>query len=284
MSASPFVTAPKIKESALRLTLLFGVLAPVPAAAGPWTLEQGKTYNKPAVNYFTGDSRFGEEEEGFEDFEDINFTFYNETGITDDLSLILSVPIKEISRRDRNAAGVAATNSTSGVGDIDIGLRYNVSKGPLVVAVQGLFKAPYAYNENNVLPLGNGQEDFEGRLQLGRSLGKAGYVVAEAGYRFRVGAPSDEFRYLLEYGVDASESVYLRTKLDGILSINNETPQVSANGNPTLPLAFDLAKLELTVGYKINKTLAIEFTGTPTIYGSNALKGTNYQLALVLAL
>lgn len=284
MIVSPSDTAPKISKNALRFALLAGVFVPVPAVAGPWTLEQGKTYNKPAINYFTGDSFHGEEQEGFEEFQDTNFTFYNETGITDDLSLIISVPFKDISRRDRDAAGVALTNNTVGVGDIDIGLRYNISKGPVVVAVQGLFKAPYAYNENNVLPLGNGQEDFEGRFQLGHSLGKAGYVVAEAGYRYRVGAPSDEFRYLLEYGVDASKSIYLRAKLDGILSINNDTPTAAENGNPALPLAFDLAKLELTAGYKITKKLAIEITGTPTVYGNNALKGTNYQLALVLAL
>lgn len=257
---------------------------PVSAIAGPWTLPAGDTYNKPAVNYFSGDSLFGTDQPELEQFEDFNFTFYNETGVTDDLSFIVSVPIKEIRRRDRDAAGNVTTQETSGVGDIDIGLRYNLSKGPVVVAVQGLFKAPYAYSDDNPLPLGNGQEDFEGRIQLGHSLGKAGYVVAEAGYRYRVGAPSDEFRYLLEYGVDLGPSVYVRSKLDGLLSIGNDTPQIAAIGNPTIPLAFDLAKLELTAGYKFNKKLAAEFTATPNLYGNNTLTGTNFQLALVFQL
>ncbi len=263
---------------------VIALLAPGSAVAGPWTLLHGKTYNKPAVNYFTGSSLFNTTQEGFERFEDINFTFYNETGITDDISFIISVPIKEVIRTDRNAAGIAITNRTSGVGDIDIGLRYNISKGPIVVAVQGIFKAPYAYNAGDALPLGNGQEDFEGRLQLGRSFGKAGYAVVEAGYRYRVGAPADEFRYLIEYGVDVSRSVYVRSKLDGLLSIRNDTPQVAANGNPTLPLAFDLAKLELTAGYRVNKKLAVEFTATPNVYGDNTLTGTNFQLALAIQL
>ncbi len=263
---------------------VFVLLSPGSAIAGPWTLPHGKTYNKPAVNYFTGSSLFNTTQEGFERFEDINFTFYNETGITDDISFIISVPIKEISRTDRNAAGIATTNRTSGVGDIDIGIRYNISKGPVVVAVQGIFKAPYAYGAGDLLPLGNGQEDFEGRLQLGHPFGKAGYAVVEAGYRYRVGAPSDEFRYLIEYGVDVSKSVYVRSKLDGLLSIRNDTPQAAANGNPTLPLAFDLAKLELTAGYRVNKKLAVEFTATPNVYGDNTLTGTNYQLALAIQL
>lgn len=274
----------RTKVNVAKSAIVAAILAPTPAIAGPWTLEAGRTYNKPAINFFSGDSSFGTQQEGFENFEDINFTYYNETGITDNLSFIASIPIKGISRTDRNTAGIATTNSTTGVGDIDIGLRYNLSKGPFVVAVQGLFKAPYAYDENDSLPLGNGQEDFEGRFQLGRGFGKAGYFVAEAGYRFRVGAPSDEFRYLLEYGIDVGKSVYFRTKLDGILSIGNDTRSAAVSGNPTLPLAFDLAKLELTAGYKFNKTLAIEFTGTPNVYGSNTLTGTNFQLALTLQL
>lgn len=264
--------------------LISGALAPTAALAGPWTLEQGKTYNKPAVNFFTGGSSFGTQQDGFVVFEDLNFTYYNETGITDNLSFIASIPIKEIRRVDRNAAGVPVSQRTTGVGDIDLGLRYNLSKGPVVVAVQGLFKLPYAYNRNNPLPLGNGQEDFEGRLQLGRGFGKAGYVVVEAGYRYRVGAPSDEFRYLVEYGVDLGKSTYVRTKLDGIASIRNETRLVAANGNPTLPLAFDLGKLELTAGRRINKKVGVEFTVTPNLYGNNTLTGTNFQLALVLLL
>lgn len=283
MLYSPNIPA-RLTFRAAKYGIFAGLLAPTVANAGPWTLKQGKTYNKPAVNYFVGDSIFGTQQEGFDRFEDLNFTFYNETGITDDLSFILSVPIKEIIRRDRNAAGVIAARRTSGVGDIDLGLRYNLSKGPIVVAVQGLVKLPYAYNANNPLPLGNGQEDFEGRLQLGRSFGKSGYVVVEAGYRIRFGAPADEFRYLVEYGIDVDKSTYVRTKLDGLLSIRNDTPQVAINGNPTLPLAFDLAKLELTAGRKLSNKTAVEFTVTPNVYGDNTLTGTNFQLALVFQL
>lgn len=271
-------------KTIIKVITISALSIPIPAIAGPWTLPEGKTYNKPAVNYFFGDSSFGPEQAGFDGFEDLNFTFYNETGITDNLSFILSVPIKQITRVDRNAAGRRTSARTSGVSDIDIGLRYNLSKGPIVVAVQGLFKAPYAYNERNALPLGNGQEDFEGRLSLGRGFGKVGYVVVEAGYRFRVGAPSDEFRYLLEYGADVSKTIYVRTKLDGLLSIRNDSPQGAVNGNPTIPLAFDLGKLELTAGLKLSKKISAEFTATPNIYGDNTLTGTNFQLALVIQL
>lgn len=257
---------------------------PMPSLAGPWTPDAGESYNKVALNYFSGDSAFGPEEPGFQDFEDVNLTYYLELGITDRLAVITSVPLKRISRTDLGATGAVIGNNTTGIGDVDVGLRYNFLRDSVVLAAQVVFKAPYLYQANNVLPLGNGQEDIEGRLQLGKSLGKAGYFAIDAGYRYRVGAPSDEIRYLLEYGVDVSKAVYLRTKLDGILSVENDTPTLGALGNPTLPLAFDLAKLEGTAGYRISEQVGAELTVTHNLYGSNTLQGTAVQLALVVQL
>jgi len=107
--------------------------------------------------------------------------------------------------------------------------------------VQGLFKAPYLYDEDSELPLGNGQEDFEGKLLFGKSFGELGYGGLEVGYRIRTEDPVDEFRYLVEYGFDLNERTYLRTKLDGIHAASSSdldtavlTPEAALN--PQLPL------------------------------------------------
>lgn len=152
-----------------------------------------------------------------------------------------------------------------------------------IVSVQGLFKAPWLYDEDADLPLGNGQIDVEGRALLGKSLGKLGYFGIEAGYRFRAEDPVDEFRYLVEYGFDLSDNIYLRTKLDGTLGLGDVEDFVdSANvANPSLPLVFDLGKLEYTAGYKINRVWSLEVTGTTNIYGNNTLRGTNVQFTIV---
>jgi len=137
------------------------------------------------------------------------------------------------------------------------------------------------------LPLGNGQEDFEGKVLFGKSFGALGYGGLEVGYRFRTEAPVDEFRYLVEYGFDLNDRTYLRTKLDGIHAasssdVDNNLPLTAATAlNPQLPLEFDLGRLEYTAGYKFSDTLAGEITGTTAVYGDNTLKGTNIQVALV---
>jgi len=247
------------------------------AYAGAWPTEEGGSYQKIAVNFFDSDERFGEEIDGFEEFEDFTLEYYAEFGLTKDATLIVRVPYREL---DNTTDGF--TTSNSGLGDVDIGLKYNISDGPFVVSVQGLVKTPFLYSENADLPLGNGQLDYEGRLLVGRSLGKFGYFGAEVGYRHRAEEPVDEFRYLIEYGFDLNQSIYARAKLDGIAAVGSANVVDTTNPqNPSLPLEFDLGRLETTAGYKFNDQFAVEFTAAQNVYGSNTLRGTNFQFALV---
>lgn len=260
--------------------LLLGLAAlPTLVQAGAWTPNEGSAYHKFALNTFSSESSFGPAVPGFRKFTDNNFTYYVEYGITDTLTFYGSLPIKRLTSET-----VDGTARSSGVGDIDLGLRRRLYfDGTSVVSASVLFKAPYAYDKNAAVPRGNGQVDLEARVLYGRSLGRYGYFGLEAGYRYRAGAPADEFRYLLEYGFDASDKVYLRTKLDGIAGLRNSSGTSNTSRNPTLNLDFDLGKLETTAGFKFSKTLAGEFTVTQNLYGSNTLRGTNYSLALVYA-
>jgi protein XagA len=246
------------------------------AYAGAWTAEKGGSYNKLSVNYYRSDSAFGPQP-GFEEFEDINITYYGEYGIRNDLTVFGSIPFRRI---ENTSFGQTAVNG--GIGDVEVGLRYRLVEKPFVASAQVIFKAPYLYNRNNALPLGNGQEDIELRLLGGKSLGRFGYVGAEVGYRFRFEAPSDEFRYLIEYGVDVNKAIYLRSKLDAIVAIDSTSSAPNVlGGNPQVPLAFNLGRVETTAGWRINKRFAAEFTATTNPFGDNIIRGTTYQFALV---
>jgi len=232
------------------------MLVPTPAFAGAWTAEKGTNYLKGAVNYFETSNRFGDEGV-FENFRNTNFNVYWEHGVRDDLTFFATGSLTDLENR------------SDGV-------------------------EPYLYDEDSELPLGNGQEDFEGKILFGKSFGDLGYGGLELGYRVRTEDPVDEFRFLVEYGFDVSDKVYLRTKLDGIHAAgssdildNNTTVDtdnpffIEAALNPQLPLEFDLGRLEYTAGYKINDTFGAEITGTTAIYGDNTLSGTNIQFAIV---
>jgi len=209
----------KTFQSLSILTLLSAL--PTAAWAGAWTAKQGDSYLKGAVNHFETSNRFGPED-GFENFRNTNFNVYWEYGVKDDLTFFATGSLADL---ENTSEGVTTTGS--GVSDIDVGLRYRLIDGPVIVSVQGLFKAPYLYDENAELPIGNGQEDFEGKLLFGKSFGALGYGGLEVGYRVRTEAPVDEFRYLVEYGFDLNDRTYLRTKLDGIHAASSTDNDVS---------------------------------------------------------
>jgi len=291
------VSAPR-RESKMKTKILksiplisLGLLIPSQAFAGAWTAKKGDNYLKGAVNYFETSNRFGPED-GFENFRNINLNVYWEHGIQDDLTFFATGSLTNL---ENQSDGVETSNT--GVGDIDLGLKYRLIDGPVIVSVQGLFKAPYLYSEDAELPLGNGQEDFEGKVLFGKSFGALGYGGLELGYRVRTEDPVDEFRFLVEYGFDFTDDVYLRTKLDGIHAAQSsdidtsttpigddfiDSPFVSTLPlNPQLPLEFDLGRLEYTAGYKFGNGFAAEITGTTAVYGDNTLSGTNIQFAIV---
>ncbi|MGQ0798625.1 MAG: hypothetical protein ACT4NL_00730 [Pseudomarimonas sp.] len=260
------------------LFLVLGGVASSPAQAGAWTQPQGNTYQKLAYNYFSSERTFGAPGVGFERFTDNNVTYYGEVGLRPNLTLFGSLPFKQLSS---NVDGESFDSND--LGDVDLGLRYNLVNADYQLSTSLLVKLPYLYNEDAEVPLGNGQEDVEGRLLYGKSLGSYGYVGFELGYRLRVGAPADEIRYLVEYGIDASESLYLRAKLDAIEGVGNASESASAlpGGNPLLSLEFDLGKLETTLGWRLTPRVAAEFTATSNLYGNNTLKGVNYMFAVV---
>jgi len=247
---------------------------PTIAFAGAWTPKKGENYIKESFNYFETSSRFGPEG-GFENFRNVNFnhlTFFAQGAY--------------VKTRNQDSG---VTTFGSGISDIDLGLRYRVIDGPIVVSVQGLFKAPYLYDKNADLPIGNGQEDFEGRVLVGAPLGDRAYGALEAGYRIRTEDPADEFRYIIEVGTDLTERTYVRAKLDGTHAVGgvsqadiaNIPVVTSGNVNPQIPTRFNVGRLEYTAGYKLSDTIAAEIAGTTAVYGDNTLKGTNISVGLV---
>ena len=253
--------------------------------AGAWTARQGAFYDKAAFNYFYAHETFdpsgnrkGTSNGG--KFTDFNLSNYFEYGVTDSLTAINSLTYKWLENEDNSARSKAY-----GLGDVELGLRYklldNDSAG--IVSGQLLVKIPGTYNTGDPLPLGNGQFDTELRLQYGRSLYPLipAYTNVEIGYRWRAEAPSDEFRYLVEFGVDISKDFYTRAKLDGIYSVDNGKKR-DTGGNPTTTNNFDIGKLDLTLGYKITSDWGIEASYVPSIYGQNTAAGATYTLAIYI--
>ena len=263
------------------IPLLFAL--PLSAHAGAWVLEKGKSYNKVGIGDYSADEFFGDNAD-LGEFEGSSISYYGEWGLGNNFGIFTSVLFQDIEQTDSAGAGV----SNSGLGDVDIGIKYQWQAAPFVLSTQLLAKLPYLYDEDDDLPLGNGQEDIEAKVLIGKSLGAAGYFGVEFGYRLRTDAPSDEFRYLIEYGVSLTDNLYFRTKLDGIESANNADVAFDGSGNLSRTNEFDVSKLELTAGWNFgqatdNGRWGAEITYTEDLFGDNTLEGNGVQIALTRA-
>lgn len=268
-------------QRSLAALLLLAVSAGT-VSAGAWTAPKYGFYEKLAFNFYYANDTFNKTGSRVDTpnngrFTDYNISNYFEFGLTDELTVINSLTYKwlEDDNDSRRTKGY-------GLGDVDLGVRYKLMDNTIgIVSTQALVKIPGPYDRNDPLPLGNGQFDGELRLLYGRSLYPLipAYGNVEIGYRWRAGDPSDEIRYLVEFGVDVTESLYGRLKLDGIYSIDNGT-RLGTDGNPTATNNFDLGKLDITVGYKVTSAWGLEASCTPALYGQNTAAGVTYSLAV----
>ncbi|MFH1153854.1 MAG: hypothetical protein V1793_08560 [Pseudomonadota bacterium] len=254
--------------------------------AGAWTEDKGAVYHKLTVNSYEADEAFNDSENTVPladhgKFSDTNISYYLEYGISDRLTALGSVSLKQLeSDTDIRVA------RTDGFSDLDLGLKYRLLSGDMgVVSVQGLVKVPELYDEDEAVAMGNGQYDVEFRILYGRSLYPVvpGYFNIEAGYRFRADEPADELRYLVEFGMDITQAIYSRLKLDGILGMNNQDSATDVSDNPTTTLNCDLGKLELALGFKLSNRWNLELGYRNEIYGKNTAAGENLSLSLILA-
>lgn len=271
----------KLVQHLLVVMLLLGVSATA-SFAGAWTAPKNTLYEKLAFNFYYSNETFGKSGKRVDTpnngrFTDYNISNYFEYGLTDDLTVINALAYKWLENDDdlRRTKGY-------GLGDVDLALRYKLLDNTIgIISTQALVKIPGPYDRNDPLPLGNGQFDGELRLLYGRSLYPLlpAYGNVEIGYRWRASDPSDELRYLVEFGVDVTKDLYGRFKLDGIYSIDNGN-KLGDDGNPTTTNNFDLGKLDITVGYKVTPAWGLEASYTPALYGQNTAAGATYSLAI----
>lgn len=271
--------------------------------AGAWTMPVGKLYTRMAYSeyeaqryfYEDGSSKAYAPRDGKQrdfDYDEQTWSFYAEYGLFDNLTLIGAFDYKEtewtFQSGGRNGfVAVDKTTKSSGLADIKFGIRYRLLEMEAgALSLQGLYKSAEAYDHKDEnlsadIRLGDAQDDFELRLQFGHSLYPyvPGYFNVEAGYRWRSEYMSDEFIYLVEAGVDITDSLYIRTKLDGTANVGNgDDPfanEHNANANEV-----DLGKLEVTAGYKLTSRLAVEASYFNELYGASTTNGETWSLAL----
>lgn len=237
----------KKKMLAIAVMFLTGSLFMPDTTFAAWTQQKGHSYQQLTFSYYSTDERFstvrstvikevetitglgGTERESQTKYEAYSLTYYGELGITDTLTILATVPWKRFTSK-------SDTPGTSGIGDIELGLRYNLSKNlfgsDLLMSLQGIVKIPEAYKYGSInlnSSLGEGQYDTTLAVLFGKGFNK-GYAWLNVGYNYRfennkndplVFKPSDQVKILIGGGYNITPLVTLRGFLDWTTSVGN---------------------------------------------------------------
>ena len=201
-----------VSPKAALVALALSVAIAMPAGAvgenpwtflSPWTLSRSGYFFQTTASY-TSTSEFydaiGNKQTTPSSLTYREFTtnLHLEYGLRNSVGLLLYVPVRDM--KQELAAPPDAVEW--GIGDLALGGRFRLKTDPVVASLQGEIKLPTGYNHPvQQLPLGDGQVDYTARLLLGHSFPEIyGYALAAGGYRYRTGAPVNQWLFNADGG------------------------------------------------------------------------------------
>ncbi len=269
--------------------LLVALCLGAPAVAtAQWTQgAPGKLWVKSAVFLQRTDERFdavGDRVPWFASGESDSRAVFTDiiVGLRRDLDLWVQIPYFDLRFQD-----VANDLQSTGIGDVRAWLRWqfaSIGNGSTPLALRVGAKAPIGTDSPDafVIPLGEGQWDFEAFGEIGHSFWPLPvYAELWLGYRARlenaekVFDPGGEYVFLAEAGVNPTSGTLLKATIDGFRGRRLKSDRVlTANKRriTTLQLAgaFQVGPLWPEVGVRIPVAGQDFPAGTQFVFGASA--------------
>lgn len=210
-------------------------------AQSGWTKEKGKVYTQLAFTTINGyDTIFGDPEYNTErEITDNTLQFYGEYGLTNKTTIILNIPFKFIETGDLvgNATGITTANSSTNLGNIEVGLRHQFYNNKWALAGQLNVEANTGVFDNaSGIRTGFDAWTFTPTVNISRSF-KGFYLQGFTGLNLRTNNHSNNFKIGGEIGTKLFKNILLIAFLDIVESFED--------GNITLPLTNQLTALHV---------------------------------------
>ncbi|WP_298550498.1 transporter [uncultured Algibacter sp.] len=200
-------------------------------AQSGWTKNKGEAYTQLSFTTISGyDTVFGDPEYNTErQVTDNTIQFYSEYGLTDKTTIILNLPIKLIKTGQLvgNTTGITTENSTTNLGNIEIGLKHQFYNKKWAIAGQ-LNIATNSGSFDNASGIRSGIDawSFTPTINFSRSF-KGFYAQAFTGLDIRTNNYSNNFKIGGEIGTKPFKNVLLIAFIDVVKSLKD--------GNIALP-------------------------------------------------
>lgn len=236
---------PHVKRVLALCTLHFALLFFFPSQnlyAGAWTLPKGKIWAKVtgltqsteeeyvavggsgrepdiARLYAPGERAAYRENGHYQSHALFLDLFY---GVTNRFDIGIQIPFF---RQTFENVGFRPANTASGFSDIRLFTKFNLIENPFVGSIKFGAKAPTGKfeNQDGIIPVGEGQWDFDFIAQLGRSFWPLPiYTNLDIGYRLRLKNdtisrdPGNEWFYHAEVGYHPIDKLLIALKVEGI--------------------------------------------------------------------
>ncbi|MEL6652466.1 MAG: hypothetical protein AAFQ87_16820 [Bacteroidota bacterium] len=194
-----FIRLPILQKAGL--VAIFTLQSLLALAQSGWVKPKGELYAHAGIGLFSSDQYYNLSGELLTTarFQQIGLSLYGEYGLTDRLDVILNWPAFK-------AHGFETTNTVAGLGDISLGLKYGLLRGPIPVSITLMPDFPtgnrnlFAQNkeiafERINLPTGDGEFNLHTTLAASYGFGSAPFYLNLFGdYNYRTGFAGNDFR------------------------------------------------------------------------------------------
>lgn len=273
-----------------------GLCWATPAFAGAWAQEDRGLYVQLSVAGEVAGEQYKETGETFQllseddegDFRSLGSFLYAEFGVLPSLTMVAATAYRHV-----ELDSVQVRSTARGFGDFQLGARYQFLDEPLVMSAFVGAKYPTGYTpdppELRSATLGNGVQEYEGRLLVGKSFYPAPvYVSGEVGFRMRGARPTangdrldypPEIPYFLEIGYGPTDWIWLRGVVDGVWGTGDP---VAIEGVSLTPLTQRYTKVGPSVIFSFLDNYQLQLNYTYTVLGVNALKSQQVSLGFAV--
>ncbi len=258
-------------------------IAAAPVHAGAWSQKKGHYYSKFSIIFYNADQAFDADgrkrhlSDMDDTFESSQTFFYLEYGLSKRLTLI-----SQLSSGTLTSENNMERQRTTDVGDFDIGGKYQLTDGPVILAPYATLKLPAGYDKLAQPPLGTGEADFEMRLLAARSLHPLPiYLGAESGYRWRGGPFSNQIPYFFELGGTPHEKVFLKLYLEGKNTLTSGSGNKDAMDSMSTQVSEgDFTKIGFNASYHVSGVLWADLLFDQIFTGKNVGAGRSVGFGL----
>lgn len=196
-------------------------------AQSPWTPKKGKTYAQLSFTSISGYNRlFGNSDYSTErEISDRTLQFFAEHGLSNNTSLLVSIPFKMIETGDLDPLifqpEITTSDSRNTLGNIEIGLKHNFYKKNWVLSGQLSLEAnTSSYDHNSGIRTGYDAWSLSPYFIAGKGFGYT-YIQAFIGANLRTNNYSSNFRIGGEIGRKLGKYIWLIGFLDVSSSFKN---------------------------------------------------------------